>query len=699
MLSIFKDRTSPPRLWLIALALWFAVTAISAIALWHLRENAFASQWRETNLLSLALADGMDHGLHGVEQGLSAMREEFRDNGFLPLSSPATEQILSRRTKLMPLARTLWLVDHQGQLVSASDKTALPDLSSFYPPLDKLADDATAISRPFTDVRTKESLVAMAVSVRGATDNSSGWVLAGFPATALFGAFSVASPGQDARMAVFRDDGVRLVGRIIDTPTLDEATVAQLLANRPSMEVHKFRDGSKRLMNLRSLPRYGLKLILTRDLEVALKPWRETAQIAGAGIILLLLILIISVRLVARADQRNAAAQHALQTQLSRASQLESLGTLAGAVAHDFNNVLAAIIGFGEMAQDAAPKDSRQQQHLDRVLQAAVRGKQLIERILTFSRGGAHHMVVFELEPIIDEVLTLLAASLRHGIVLERRIETPRARLRGDPTQAFEAIMNLCTNAMQAMSDGGGVLRVHTKRVLAATPCVLSHSQLAVGNYLLLTVSDEGAGIRPEVMERLFQPFFTTRGALSGTGLGLAVVHGVVAEFGGAIDVQSTPGKGSRFMLYFPECTDAVETAEAPPKETSDGTGQSLMVVDDDPALLSLAEEILKGLGYEPVGYSDPAVAMAVLRANPQRFAALITDEVMPGLCGTKFTEALRKFAPELPVLLISGYGGACLTTRATAAGVTRVLAKPLRRADLAQALSELLASAPTGKA
>jgi signal transduction histidine kinase len=510
------------------------------------------------------------------------------------------------------------------------------------------------------------------------------------PAAALLGAFSVASPAADARMAVFRNDGVRLAGSIVATPTLDEARVAERLASMQSIELRRFRDGSEHLVALHNMSHYGLKVVFTRDLDAMLIAWREAAQLTAVALTLLLTIVAMSVYFVERSDRHRTEAQRALQAQRSRASKLESLGTLAGGVAHDFNNILAAIVGFGEMAQDAAPQGSDQARHLDKLLQAALRGKALVERILTFSRGGARTSTVFELEPIIEEVLALLSASLRPGVVLERRLETEGARLRGDPTQAFEAVMNLCTNAMQAMPRGG-MLSVGLDRQHVAAPRVLSHSQLAAGDYLALTVTDQGAGITSEVMEHLFEPFFTTRGAQSGTGLGLAVVHGVVAEFGGSIDVQSRPGHGARFTLYFPECTDLPGSSASAPPPAAAGAGQTLLVVDDEPELVALAEEMLQGLGYQPVGFSDPVAALDALRLDPRRFAAVITDEVMPGLSGTRLTELVRQQAPQLPVLLISGYGGALLASRAAAAGVTRVLAKPLQRVELAHALAELL--------
>ena len=306
---------------------------------------------------------------------------------------------------------------------------------------------------------------------------------------------------------------------------------------------------------------------------------------------------------------------------------------------------------------------------------------------------------MFEVQPIIDEVLGLLAASLRHGVVLESRFDAPGIRLRGDATQVFEAVMNLCTNAMQAMPDGG-TLTVSTARHAVRKVQAVSHGQLEPGDYLALSVADEGAGIAADVMDHLFEPFFTTRREHAGTGLGLAVVHGVVAEFGGAIDVQSTPGTpgaGARLTLYLPESHDALAPEATTPADTPIGRGQTLMIVDDEPALVELAEELLAELGYEPIGYTDPKAALEALRSEPERYDALLTDEVMPALTGTQLTETLRAFAPQLPVLLVSGYGGPQLAARAAAVGVTRVLGKPLQRGELAQALDQLLSSTRTG--
>lgn len=677
------------RLWLLALALWLMVAMVATLALWQLRRGALEGQGREMDLLSMALTDEVERGLRGAEEGLQALRLELMQQRLPPVEGDAV-QALKTRAGLMPLVTRLWLLGLDGALIAQSDATPLPDKQSFLPSLDSLHAAGAALSRPFVTALDQQSVVALALRVEASPGSPGGWVLGEIPAAKLLGAFGAAVPAADARMAIFRSDGVRLAGANVGTPTADEATVAMRLAEQPSLEVRRFSDGRNYLVGLHSVPRYGLKVMVSRELDAVLAAWRGAVEMAVGALVVLLGMMAAAVIFVSRAERRRLAAQNALQSQLSRASKLEALGALAGGVAHDFNNVLAGIVGYGEMAHDEATPGSDQARHLDKVLQAAQRGKALIDGILTFSRGGARASTVFELEPVIEEVLSLLAASLRPGVVLERALEAPGARLRGDATQVFQAVMNLCTNAMQAM-PAGGMLSVQIARAHVDAPRVLSHTPLPAGDYLALSVCDQGSGIVAQVMDHLFEPFFTTRSAQAGTGLGLAVVFGVVAELGGGIDVQSTPGRGSRFALYLPECTDEAAIEEKSATARPDGAGQRLLVVDDEPELVALAEELLRGLGYEPVGCCDASAALQSLVESPGQFAAVITDEMMTGLSGTQLTQALRVHAPNLPVILISGYGGALLAQRAAAAGVTKVLSKPLKRDELARALAEVL--------
>lgn len=428
-------------------------------------------------------------------------------------------------------------------------------------------------------------------------------------------------------------------------------------------------------------------------------------------------------------ERERSAHTRRLEAQLERARKLESLGTLAGGVAHDFNNILAAVVGYGEMAQAAAPEGSAQARQLDRLVQAAMRGKAVVARILAFSRSGPSARSVFAVQPVVKQVLELLPATLPARVKLDCALDPTACLVRGDPTQVFEAVMNLCSNALLAMPHGG-TLGLVVQRVEGDVERWLSHGALPAGPHVRIAVSDSGVGIEPAVMERLFDPFFTTRAAGQGTGLGLTVVHGVVGDLGGAIDVSSHPGEGSRFDLYLP-CVDESRERVVGPSHDVDrpmppdprgggvasvgaasgaavrpddaggaaspagdaplGQGQCVLVVDDEPGLVELAEELLAACGYEPVGCTDAHAALALLRQEPQRFDLLLTDELMPGLLGTELATQAREVRGDLPMLLLSGYGGPQLAERARRAGVHEVLAKPLQREALQRALHAAL--------
>lgn len=683
------SHASPWRVWVVVLAGWLMLAVAAAAVLWHLRHQALAAQQRELSLLSQALTDELDRGIRGAEEGLQALQNELRE-GRLQRAGPLAARELRTRADLMPLVKDLWLLDDGGRATARSGEQPPPALAGFQPRLDSLGGRAIAVGRPFMEAGGARPMVALAMHGVDEQGRLSGWVVATVPAQGLLGAFPAALPAPDARMYVFRRDGALLASANAPPPQSDEARIAERLAQDPDLAQQHFTDGSDNLVAKHGAGPYGLVLVVSRDLRQVLSGWRGAVQLTLVTMGLLLLILVVAVYLVLRAEQRHQQARRSMDTQQSRASKLEALGTLAGSVAHDFNNVLAGIVGHTEMAQDGAAPGSAQARHLDKVMQAALRGRSLVERILSFSKGGARSSQVFALEPVIEEVLALMSGSLRPGIVLERALAAPGARLRGDSTQAFEALMNLCTNAMQAMPNGGR-LSVQLDRWRAESPQVLSHSRLIPGDYLRLSVTDQGTGMSGQVMERLFEPFFTTRSPQSGTGLGLAVVHGVVAELGGAIDVQSAPGQGARFTLHLPECKDEEGRLAIASRAPPAGQGQRVMVVDDEPELVGMTMEMLTALGYAPDGFVDPSAALEALLERGHGYAAVITDEVMGGLSGTQLTAEVRRHLPDLPVLLVSGYGGALLARRAAQAGVTRLLAKPLQRAELAEALAQLL--------
>jgi CheY-like chemotaxis protein len=251
--------------------------------------------------------------------------------------------------------------------------------------------------------------------------------------------------------------------------------------------------------------------------------------------------------------------------------------------------------------------------------------------------------------------------------------------------------MNLCTNAVQAL-DGGGLLKVGLDRAELPEILTVARGTLVPGKYITLTVEDTGPGIPAKTLERIFDPFFTTKQVGQGTGLGLSVVHGIVADLGGAIDVHSTLGRGTRFEIWLPVAGEAAAPTIEPFESLPLGHGETLMIVDDERPLVSLAEEVVAGIGYEPVGFVSSRLALAAFRGDPDRFDAVITDESMPDLTGTELAKEIRRVRPSIPILLMSGHGDARLAGRATEGGIDEVLHKPLHGRDLAQALARLLA-------
>lgn len=678
------------RIWWIGLGIACAAMAAVALTLYHLRVEAIKQQQRELRLLSLALTDEIDKSLRGVEEGMQALQTELSESR-LPLDEGGATRALKTRADLMPLVESLWLVDARWQPIAASDLTSLPSRSSLEPGIDALGESDMVVGRLDPPDPGSTARVVVAMRFDTPAGRRKGWILAAIPQRQMLGAFAAAALASDARMAVYRNDGMRLGGAPIDGVTEGETPVVHRSLARLDPATGRFAVVAGRLTYTNELKHFPVTVVLTRDVDAVLKDWRSTMRLTASVLALVVVVVSGSVVLLQRAIQTRLAAETALQVQGARATRLESLGTMAGSIAHDFNNVLAAILGFTEMARDFAEPGTTQARYLDRALQATLRGKSLAEHILTVSRGGARVSKAFELATVVDEVIGMLLSPLPSGIVLEKNLSAANSTVRGDPTQAFEALMNLCANAIQVMPDGGRLaIGLDCQTILAAR--TLSHSHLAAGRYVVLTVADEGSGISPEDMEHLFEPFFTTHGGQSGTGLGLAVVHGVVAEFQGGIDVSTKPAQGTRFTLFFP-AIDKVDAPsdEAEPPPAPSGRGERVLVVDDEPELAGMTTEMLRDLGYSAYGLSNAPEALELLRGDPGRFAAVIADEVMPGLTGTAMTAALRQFAPDLPVLIVTGYGGASLAARAAEAGATVVLGKPIQRAVLARALAKAI--------
>jgi signal transduction histidine kinase/ActR/RegA family two-component response regulator len=392
--------------------------------------------------------------------------------------------------------------------------------------------------------------------------------------------------------------------------------------------------------------------------------------------------------------ERAAEARAALESELRRAQRMEAIGTLAGGIAHDFNNILGAIAGYAEMAQETLDPDSRPWAHLRQVRQASARARGVIDQILAFSRQGETERRPVRLRQVVEEAVALLAASLPATISIELHAPDTAsdAVVLGDAGRLQLVVINLCTNGAQAMA-ARGTLSLRLDRVEAAQPRALSHGTLAPGRHVRLAVTDTGHGIDAATARRIFEPFFTTKAPGRGTGLGLATTHAVVAEHDGALNLCSDPGRGSTFEVYLPEAGVPVPPEDAAAADAPHGSGEAVLLVDDESTLVVLGEEMLAARGYEPVGFDSPVRALAAFRADPARFDAVLTDEVMPAMTGTQLAAEIGRLRPGLPVLLMTGYSGPVRSDRLHDAGVREVLRKPLASRAIAEALARHLHS------
>jgi len=381
--------------------------------------------------------------------------------------------------------------------------------------------------------------------------------------------------------------------------------------------------------------------------------------------------------------------QRRLELQLRQAQKLEAIGTLAGGIAHDFNNILGAILGYGELARADAGAATAVQRHIDGVMTAALRAKSLVDQILAFSRSGAGERVPVHVQSVVSETLDLLQPSLPRGVTLTRELVVGDAAVFCNPTQIHQVVMNICTNAMHAMKRGG-VLSVRLDLASQPKGTPITTGELPAGQYVRLSVQDQGEGIPTAMIERIFDPFFTTKGMGAGTGLGLSLVHGIVTDLGGGIDVISAPDAGTRFVIYIPWFgrVAAPKEADAP---LLHGDGERILLVDDEAALVLSGEEVIAALGYEPVGFTSSVAALDAFRAEPEAFDAILSDETMPELSGSAMAAEVRKLRSDIPIVLMSGYVTPALTTRARTAGVSEVLSKPLVRQDIARCLASVL--------
>ncbi len=390
--------------------------------------------------------------------------------------------------------------------------------------------------------------------------------------------------------------------------------------------------------------------------------------------------------------KQNAEEKAKLEAQLQQAQKMETIGTLAGGIAHDFNNILAPIIGYTDMALEDIPKNSPVREHLAHVVKAAKRARDLVRQIMTFSRQVESNRSSVRIQTIIKETVKLLRSSLPTTIKIEQHIDPMCGTILGDATQVQQVLMNLCTNSYQAIGNNNGTLTIILESTDVDAKQVSALPGLALGTYALLKIIDTGPGMDKATIDRIFEPFYTTKEVGKGTGLGLSIVHGIVRKHDGVISAESVPGKGTTMNVYLPIAELGVDELKKLEKETLKGE-ERILFIDDDKEIAILVKEMMERLGYSVTIETESPKALENFRNNPNAFDIVIADQIMPTLTGTQLGVEIKKIRPELPVILITGYSEAITTDEAKDLGIREYVLKPIVASELSEVIQRAVKS------
>jgi len=381
-----------------------------------------------------------------------------------------------------------------------------------------------------------------------------------------------------------------------------------------------------------------------------------------------------------------------LNTQLQQAQKMEAIGTLAGGIAHDFNNILAAMLGYAELAQMKMKGQENILKDIDQVLQAGSRAKELVRQILAFSRQAKYERRPVEMDVVVNEALKLLRASIPATIEIKTNIDSKGGTVLGDSTQIHQVLMNLCTNAYHAMRETGGTLTVSLSRedILPEHPAINGFA-LTPGPYSKLQITDTGSGMTQAIMARIFEPYFTTRSKSEGTGMGLALTHGIVKEHGGHIAVFSEPKRGTVFTVFLPAMVSDLAGSAAEKLEPLSGGTERILFVDDEEGIMLMEQQILESLGYQVTAMSSGIEAFQRFMAGPDDFDLVITDMTMPQMTGAEMVQKILALRPDIPIILCTGFSELINEAKAKAMGIREFVMKPIVTRDIVGIIRKLL--------
>ena len=379
-----------------------------------------------------------------------------------------------------------------------------------------------------------------------------------------------------------------------------------------------------------------------------------------------------------------------LEAQLQQVQKMESIGTLAGGIAHDFNNILGIIVGNTELAMDDVPEWNPARHNLEEIRTAGMRARDVVKQILAFSRQRPQKKKPVRISPIIKESLKLLRSSIPTTIEIHQNISSESDIVRADPTQINQVLINLCTNAAHAMGEKAGVLEVSLEDIELDEDSAIHYHDLSSGKYVRLTVSDTGHGIEPKILERIFDPYFTTKGVGEGSGMGLSVVHGIVKSHGGYISADSELGKGTTFQVFFPYIESKPEPEIEITVEIPRGK-ERILFVEDEKAMVDAIQPMIERLGYKVTARTSSIEALEAFRTNPDRFDLVITDFTMPNMTGMELAKELLKLRSDIPIILCTGYSEHINEDKAKGSGVRAFLMKPVVLSEIANTIRKVL--------
>jgi len=651
---------------------WVMIAGIALIALIIGADSyeAFADYRRvmaDNQHLEVALSRAVTQQTAGMIEAVDVVLSSY-------VADDRGRQLLLAQIRRLPFVHSGLVTDGDGRVLASTQteppNETLHDLDVFTVP--RAGGNVLYIDRP-NEAGLGPRTFAVSRRIDSRDGAFAGVVVARIAFEYLATFYAQINVTPDTSIRLMRDDGVALAQYPAPPPR------AQPSSQEGEIQVTERVDG------------YPITVIVSRASRDVLQPWIQEEESSAArtlSLSVLAFILLMALRSALNRQERIDLEKLRLEQELAGIQRVEALGFLAASVAHDFNNVLTAIIGYAELAKESAAS-APAQENIDRLLAATERARLLVRRVLTFDPRRSVRYRPTSIGPIVLEVAEQVRATLPPAVEMSLHGLDQSVYTLGDPTEMYQVAMNLCSNAVHAMPKGGSLeMRLETLEIRESESPALG--QLQPGRWARLSVIDTGTGLADEQALSIFEPFYTTRSSALGTGIGLTVVRNIILRMHGALDVSSRLGRGTRMAVYWP----ITEPPVSVPRLTGDvepGAGETILVVDDERELVVLTEELLASLSYEPVGFSDARAALEAFSQDPQRFDAILTDERMQPLGGLEFAHLVHQLEPDLPIILMTGHRDAQIDSRAAAEGIVEILDKPVRVQTLREALSREL--------